>query len=695
MILKDGLRLGAFLILSAGLSAFGQPAISSFDPGLGAPGDTVFISGNGFYPGTLVVFFNTNYDNTALPNGNGTMITAHVPAGASSGPISVGIVGVGTNSSQNDFTVFSGPYVTNFTPTVGGNMASISIGGLHLLSTSGVLFNGKPAFSFFASSDFTMTAQAPNGVTTGPITVYNGNGTNTTSSNFFVPPVLTGFAPATGRTGTNVLITGSNFMGASAVHFGSLITTTLNILSNGALVVSVPTNAATGTVRVDTPGGSITSSSNFVVQPIIFGFSPNFGPPTTSVTITGANFNLGTPTIRFAGVSASVSGVTFGQLTAQAPSSSSNGPISISTTDGSFTNTNLFYFPPRITAFTPTNSPTNTTVTISGQNLLGTSAVAFNGTPANFTFPSNNTTLLAVVPYGVTTGPITVTTPAGSTNSQGLFYAAPAIYSFSPTSGLPGTNVILTGTNFLGTSAVTFNGTNAAFTNLDNGHIKATVPNGAQTGPITVFAPAGTATSSIPFVLNYTSDLSVNVADAPDPVSIGSNLVYTITIANGGPSDSAGAFLTNTLPGSVVLKAASTSQGTLATNGNPIIADLGPIANGHQAVVTLTVVPQVTGSITNLATVASLTPDPSSGNNAALTSTTVVPLALLSIQFVPPNRIRLAWPVALSNFTLEYKPLLATTNYWSNVPNPVTVSGNQNVVNDTNTAPQRFYRLRK
>jgi hypothetical protein len=684
-----------FLItILAGLSAFGQ-AISSFDPGLGSTGDTVFISGSGFFPGTLVVRFNGTYDSSALANAGGTLITAHVPSGATTGPISVQInTGTPVSSSQ-DFTVFTGPYATNFTPAVGGNRASITIGGLHLLSTSGVLFNGKPAFSFFASSDFTMNAQAPDGVNTGPITVYGGGGTNTTSSNFFVPPVLTGFAPSNGRTGTNVLVTGSNFLGATAVHFGSITVTTLNVLSNGALVVSAPTNVATGTIRVDTPGGSITSSSNFVVQPVIYGFSPNFGPPTTSVTVTGANFNVGTPTIRFAGVSAAVSGITFGQLTAQAPSSSSNGPISITTTDGSYTTTNNYFYPASITNFSPTNSPTNTTVTITGQNLLGTSAVAFNGAPANFTFPSNNTTLLAVVPYGVTTGPITVTTPAGSTNSQRLFYAAPAIYGFSPTSGLPGTNVVITGTNLLGATAVTFNGTNAAFTNLDNGHIRATVPNGAQTGPITVIAPAGSATSSTSFVLNYTSDLSVNLADAPDPVFIGSNLVYTITIANGGPFDSPGAFLTNTLPGSVALKAATTSQGTLATNGNPITANLGPIANGHQAVVTLTVAPQATGPITNMAAVAGITPDSSLGNNTALTSTTVLPLALLSIQFVPPNRVRLAWPVALSNFNLEYKPLLANTNYWSNVPTPPVVSGSENVVNETNTNPKRFYRLRK
>src|SRR5881409_3745713 len=67
--------------------------------------------------------------------------------------------------------------------------------------------------------------------------------------------------------------------------------------------------------------------------------------------------------------------------------------------------------PISINSFTPTNSAPGTTVTITGQNLLGATNVSFNGATANFTPPVTNTSLQAVVPNNVTTGPVSVTTP--------------------------------------------------------------------------------------------------------------------------------------------------------------------------------------------------------------------------------------------------------------------------------------------
>ena len=53
---------------------------------------------------------------------------------------------------------------------------------------------------------------------------------------------------------------------------------------------------------------------------------------------------------------------------------------------------------------------------ILGNNLTGTTAVTFNGTPAVFTVISD-TLIRATVPSGATTGPIQVTTPSGSLSS--------------------------------------------------------------------------------------------------------------------------------------------------------------------------------------------------------------------------------------------------------------------------------------
>jgi len=387
--------------------------------------------------------------------------------------------------------------------------------------------------------------------------------------------------------------------------------------------------------------------------------------------------------------------VAFGQLTAVVPGGATTGPISITTTDGSYTNSSTFYLPASITSFTPTNSAPGTTVTITGQNLLGTTNVSFNGLSTTFTPPVNNTTLQATVPANVTTGPISVTTPAGTTNSSGLFYAVPIITGFSPTHGLPGTNVTITGLNLLGATAVKFNGLSASFVPpTNNASIQAVVPANAQTGPITVITPAGTAISTNSFVLDYISDVAVSLTATPDPVFIGSNLVYTIVITNNGPLAAPNVSLTNTLPSSVILKSASASQGTLTTNGNPIFGSFPTVATGGSVTVILTVTPQSTGTITNKASLGSGYSDPAPANNNASITTTVIPLPILSVGLLSANVVRLSWPVQLTNFVLEYKPSLPPATMWSSVMTTPSISGNERVVLETNLVAARFYRLR-
>jgi RHS repeat-associated protein len=81
--------------------------------------------------------------------------------------------------------------------------------------------------------------------------------------------------------------------------------------------------------------------------------------------------------------------------------------------------------------------------------------------------------------------------------------APPTITSFSPPSGVVGTSVTITGTNFTGATATKFNGTSAtSFTVNSSTQITATVPTGATTGTISVTTPYGTATTSTSFTVN-------------------------------------------------------------------------------------------------------------------------------------------------------------------------------------------------
>jgi uncharacterized repeat protein (TIGR03803 family) len=79
---------------------------------------------------------------------------------------------------------------------------------------------------------------------------------------------------------------------------------------------------------------------------------------------------------------------------------------------------------------------------------------------------------------------------------NGLSNPKPAIARFNPTSGKVGASVTISGTNFIGTTKVSFNGKVATFTIRSTNTITTAVPSGATTGPIKVTNSGGTATST-------------------------------------------------------------------------------------------------------------------------------------------------------------------------------------------------------
>jgi uncharacterized repeat protein (TIGR03803 family) len=88
------------------------------------------------------------------------------------------------------------------------------------------------------------------------------------------------------------------------------------------------------------------------------------------------------------------------------------------------------------------------------------------------------------------------------TLDAGLPAPAPAITLLNSTSGKVGSTVLVNGHNFIGTTAVSFNGVSAAFRVLNSQFVSATVPVGATTGPVTVANSGGKATSTQAFTVN-------------------------------------------------------------------------------------------------------------------------------------------------------------------------------------------------
>lgn len=463
------------------------PAILGFAPPNGSVGSAVTVMGTNL-SGTTAVRFNGL--SATFTVDSDTQLTATVPAGATTGPISV-TTPAGGAGSLTDFGLGSAPTITSFSPTRGAVGTSVAINGTTFTGATSVMFNGLSA-GFMVNTAVKITATVPSGATTGSIVVTTPNGTATSVANFTVAPRITGFTPGSGGVGTSVVITGANFTGATAVRFNG--TSAVYVIDvSTQIAAKVPANAATGPISVTTAAGTGTSAASFTVAPRITSFTPTSGPAGTSVTINGANFT-GTTSVNFNGTPAGFAVNSSVKITATVPAGATTGRISVTTPAGMATSGN-FTVKPNIASFTPGSGKVGDSVTITGTAFTGATAVKFNGASSTFHVDSS-TQITATVPASATTGPISVTTAGGTATSSTSFTAAPRITSFTPTSGPVGTRVIINGANFTGATFVMFNGAPANYTFNSSTRITATVPANATTGKVSVTTPAGTGTSA-------------------------------------------------------------------------------------------------------------------------------------------------------------------------------------------------------
>jgi IPT/TIG domain len=108
------------------------------------------------------------------------------------------------------------------------------------------------------------------------------------------PPTISNFTPTSGPTGTEVTITGTNFLGVTAVSFNNVNASSFTVNSATELTAQVPAGATTGRIRVASGQGTATSATDFIITvpqtPTITNFTPASGSVGTLVTITGTNF---------------------------------------------------------------------------------------------------------------------------------------------------------------------------------------------------------------------------------------------------------------------------------------------------------------------------------------------------------------------------------------------------------------------
>ena len=266
-------------------------------------------------------------------------------------------------------------------------------------------------------------------------------------------PVIASFAPSWQLVGYPITIYGLNFDAIAAnntVMFTGASTPAIVASATAtSLMVIVPQGATVGPVSVSstTAEGTAVTTTSFVVRsftdasaPKISSFSPNFGIVGTSVIIAGTNFYTSPEhnIVTFNGTQAVVTDANATSLTVKVPDGA-NGNVTVTTPGGktaispnSFTITSPEGVNPVIKSFTPLRGAAGVTqVVIRGKNFDTTAAnniVKFNGTeaPAEVVADAvSATSLMVTVPFGATSGPITVTSATGVVAKSSSVFTIP------------------------------------------------------------------------------------------------------------------------------------------------------------------------------------------------------------------------------------------------------------------------------
>jgi uncharacterized repeat protein (TIGR01451 family) len=180
------------------------------------------------------------------------------------------------------------------------------------------------------------------------------------------------------------------------------------------------------------------------------------------------------------------------------------------------------------------------------------------------------------------------------------------------------------------------------------GTVPSNAPVGTLTNTATVTAPVNTFetdttnnSSTATTDVNQRVDVSVTKADAPDPVTAGSNLTYTIVVTNSGPSDAQTLAFSDAIPANTTFVSLASPAGWSSTT--PAVGGTGTISSTRSTLAagtgpqTFTLVVKANANtpsgatITNTASIATTTTDTNAANNNVTATTTVNTSADLSV----------------------------------------------------------------
>lgn len=487
------------------------PTITSVTPSPTTPGSEVHIVGTGFSSRMADDTVTMNGVSLVVHSASPTELVVVLPRDATTGPLVVRVASAGEVTSA-PITIESGLTITALAPTTVAPGMELTITGTGFdarANRNRVTIGGVSARVRTATAT-SLVVTVPEHALSGAVVVEpRGAGTVSSATTLTVRdmPTITTIDPSSATPGASIRIRGTGFgsdIRVASVSLGG-VAMTLRGITDTEITVDVPTGAGTGHVSVTVAGLPAVESRttlSVLVPVALTSFSPLSGGVGSEVTIVGVGFSA-TATedhVTLAGVACPVISASPTELRIRIPATTS-GPLVVEVTSNGTARTPqpfVITTPPTITSFEPALGAPGTSVTITGTN-FGTNAALVDVTVGGVRMDVRSvtaTTIVANVPAAALTGALVVTVRLqGAATSSGTFRVLGpfTVTATTALSGYPSQTVTIRGTGFTAATTVRFSGTtaNATSTFVGPTELRATIPEGATAGPVTVRSDDG------------------------------------------------------------------------------------------------------------------------------------------------------------------------------------------------------------
>ncbi|HCP38771.1 MAG TPA: hypothetical protein DIT98_13205 [Verrucomicrobiales bacterium] len=400
-----------FLVSGAG------PFITGLNPSKGQAGDTIIVEGVNLSDVKEISLNGAVVHFQVVAN---TQLSLSIPAGVTSGFIRL-VTALDAYTSDIVLTVKgAGPVIESFAPSSGLPGAQVQFQGQHFANVESVLF-GEWEASFEAAAETQLTALVPMDAETGFITIKTAFGEFVSDSVFVIQkptPTITSFSPTSGQVGTRVTLTGNHFNGVSSVLLGDK-EAAFQIVADSQILITVPADGMTGSLRVESPSGDSETESLFYLPASIDSFEPLKAIPGSELMIQGANFT-GASKVRIGGKEAEILSVSLNEIVATVSSDALTGTVSVTTPAGSLATQHVFGVLPFIQGMTPVAGPIGTILQVMGMGFSEVKTVLIGELAVPFSVQSDGL-IEIIVPSNAPSGQVTVINPAGLSISPDSF----------------------------------------------------------------------------------------------------------------------------------------------------------------------------------------------------------------------------------------------------------------------------------